>query len=1127
MAHQIKNCLPNRSGRAAAVFLLAVLFAHHLLAQEGPPRFLLTAENPVGTIRSLVFTPDSQQILVGGSNKYVSLYNIRRAGVEQPWKLALAERLYWEISRGARGHIYAMAVAPSGNQLVVGGYSARDATGDLHLFNLKTLDWERLLRGHKQTVETLTYSPDGKWLLSISKDGEGRLWNTETWTNQSLDGLGTSLSDNRPALFLSNTTVVIGAHGADPRLWHLAQYDVTTRQMRRLAQPHLGRVEALALNKATGQLASSDRNGEVWLWDRSLAGRPEKLRQGRIASAMAFSKDFLFLTTIRDAQGVSHLEMWNPRTKQLVDERPLATGDDTFACAVSPNQEYLAASAEQGTIALLPLRDGAGKLLEKPLTQGDLFSTAKNSQKVWHVAFEQGKSYQLALGSKPRPAANWDELRGQLTSAFDLTKVQAVNLAAHRAGWRTPQTNAQGWRATPLDGGRKVEIAQGANRAVITLDAAYQGPAECYTWLHNEQGQPYAIALGTSQQYGIFVYALPVNGQCRLLRYYRDHYGTVTSLSCSTDGKYLASSSLDGTAKIWSLQNLLDPGDGFRPAGAWGGKFRKKDAQRLVVESVDPAGIMARRELSVGDNVINVIYENKGQAANADTADSMFTALEQSSLWQSVVLSVIPQGETKTKRILLVPAWEPLASLVMDQAGEWVMWTPQGYYDASAAGDELIGWIINGSSARPAARFFRADRFRKQLEKPEILQKLLAARNLPGAFNQAKLVAPKQLQDRITDIALRLPSIKILQPTHNQVIERGKNIVTQASIEFPNPADMPKFQAALYINGIPSQKPTKQVQNNTVVYQWETPPPNTDNELRIIAEQRQDDEQGDYSDARIQVRAEVTPPKARLHFVGLASIDYPGNLRLAYCIDDLQSVQQSLAAASGKFYDMPQKNILVRTDHAITKESVNRLPQDLESQTGPLSARDVLVIYLAGHGVALSSVNGSDYYYIPPNKQITTFDPDLIRDKAIAWESLQKLAELPCRKVFLVDTCQQSTSNLFGEAALNMENAIRPLRRRETLVLTSCGLGQQAFEPGVYRQGDHSFFAKAVLEGLGGLADGWGDGGTRFRKDRCVDLQELVSYVRQRVPALVELEDRVQIPTVSNSRLGYLPLISY
>jgi hypothetical protein len=61
----------------------------------------------------------------------------------------------------------------------------------------------------------------------------------------------------------------------------------------------------------------------------------------------------------------------------------------------------------------------------------------------------------------------------------------------------------------------------------------------------------------------------------------------------------------------------------------------------------------------------------------------------------------------------------------MHQDGKrWVLWTPDGYYDASPGGEDLIGWHVNRGLDR-AADYFPASRLRDRYYRPELVGAVL------------------------------------------------------------------------------------------------------------------------------------------------------------------------------------------------------------------------------------------------------------------------------------------------------------------------------------------------------------------------------------------------------------------
>ncbi len=65
-----------------------------------------------------------------------------------------------------------------------------------------------------------------------------------------------------------------------------------------------------------------------------------------------------------------------------------------------------------------------------------------------------------------------------------------------------------------------------------------------------------------------------------------------------------------------------------------------------------------------------------------------------------------------------------LLTLLADADGRWVLWTPSGYYDASAGADRLVGWAV-GKGQQQAMDFYSLNRFRERFNRPDVIDAVL------------------------------------------------------------------------------------------------------------------------------------------------------------------------------------------------------------------------------------------------------------------------------------------------------------------------------------------------------------------------------------------------------------------
>ena len=90
----------------------------------------------------------------------------------------------------------------------------------------------------------------------------------------------------------------------------------------------------------------------------------------------------------------------------------------------------------------------------------------------------------------------------------------------------------------------------------------------------------------------------------------------------------------------------------------------------------------------------------------------------------------------QTLRLWNLKTRELLVTLFRSTDGDWVMWTPQGYYAASNSGAERIGWQINHGPEN-AADYITAAQLRKSLHRPDIVAKAIQLASAKEAVQQS------------------------------------------------------------------------------------------------------------------------------------------------------------------------------------------------------------------------------------------------------------------------------------------------------------------------------------------------------------------------------------------------------
>jgi WD40 repeat protein len=85
-----------------------------------------------------------------------------------------------------------------------------------------------------------------------------------------------------------------------------------------------------------------------------------------------------------------------------------------------------------------------------------------------------------------------------------------------------------------------------------------------------------------------------------------------------------------------------------------------------------------------------------------------------------------------------------LLSLFVLDHRQWVLWSPAGYYDASAGAEPMLGWLlpaeaVGGAPAGEGDRFVSISRFRERFHRPDVIDRLLVDLDERVALQHADL----------------------------------------------------------------------------------------------------------------------------------------------------------------------------------------------------------------------------------------------------------------------------------------------------------------------------------------------------------------------------------------------------
>ncbi len=460
--------------------------------------------------------------------------------------------------------------------------------------------------------------------------------------------------------------------------------------------------------------------------------------------------------------------------------------------------------------------------------------------------------------------------------------------------------------------------------------------------------------------------------------------------------------------------------------------------------------------------------------------------------------------DDQTIRLWNLHSGELLASLFVTRDNEWICWTPQGYYAASAGGEKYIGWHLN-QGEHSAAKFYPVSDFRERFHKPKLVQRTIET----GSFKQA-LAESKLKKAKITDVLP--PEVQWIAPQTYTLKTSQASIRVHAQIY----SDTKITDVKPLINGRPpisgrglklgAPKPAYQKE---AAYQkeidWVVPLKPGRNKIALYVE---NENAGDTSDERIVIysTAQADRPKnVYMVSIGISTYQQSG-LQLEYADDDARALSRLFRSQKGRLY----REVIIKElydEHATHAKIINALEWLKRKAVTP---QDVAIIFIASHGY-----NDQGKFFILP----ADGDPGNLDRTGVSWQVFSDiLGNLPAQVLLFLDTCHSGQLgqdlSVLGKKVDNTE-AIRRLASDDYgVVILAASTGREfSLE---HSDWGHGAFTKALLEALE-------EGRADYSRDGIINLRELDLYVAERVDTLT---DGGQHPTTQKpSTISRFPIV--
>jgi len=581
-------------------------------------------------------------------------------------------------------------------------------------------------------------------------------------------------------------------------------------------------------------------------------------------------------------------------------------------------------------------------------------------------------------------------------------------------------------------------------------------------------------------------------------RHFVGHLGAVSSIAVSPDETKLATSGWDGTIRLWKLSDKKKYGDvDFAADGSsitWVPKGSNAERAGLKVGDIvygfndgsffERHRIIARDGYQAGDFVVLKFARHKNG--------------EEGYSFQSVHLRLVEAPDIV----------EPYLTLFIDKQGEWITHTPNGYYDASQAGQKYVGWHLNRNRHEPA-EFYNVGQF-ANLYRPDIVSEVLKTRDEKMAVaNVAQRLkhhpdSPSNdvdLADRKSVDRIKPPSVQVKSNVISGSLISLDVTITSPSTNVPNKVDLRNNGIA--VNKAPQidQELTK---DGKYIRQLNYLIPTASTENMVTVDTGNHDTSTTASEM-VKVKRIAKSEDQDLYVFAVGISNYTNEkLQLDYAHKDAIDFADAWKKYEGRTYRKVITKVI--TDEDATTDNIRDGMQWLSSSVRP--GRDMALVFFGGHGVFQKN---QGWYF-----GSVDLDPNRLRSTGIGHSELTEWLDdqVPCDKILFTDTCHaaRAVRDLGLLARHPLEKDV--WRQTNTLVISSCRDDQESIETHQWQNGA---FTEALLLALSSQqAD--------YDRDGQLSFKELSIFLDNKVVELTKPLGHQQNPSTKN-KLGIGKLV--
>ena len=431
--------------------------------------------------------------------------------------------------------------------------------------------------GHFDLIDSIAFSPDGKYIASGSSDGTVKLWDGESGRDI-YNFYGHNESVYSVAFSPDGKQLVSGSEDETVKLWDAA----TGKEIKTISW-FSGTVKSVVFSPDGKYIASSFASGQIKLWDPATGEEIRSFFGYRdVGSSIALSPDGKYI--ISDS-GAGIIKLWDVESGREI--RTFSGYSKwVYSLAFSPDGKIITSGYSDGIIKLWDVASGR-----------EIRTFSGHSERVHSVAFSPDGKYVVSgsgywtLSSRniDNTVKLWDVASGREIRTFTGHSHAVSSVAFSPDGNRIASAS---WDETvkiwDVGSGKEISTFSGYSKAVSTVsfspDGKYivSGSANYILSLRDNTIKLWDVTSGreirtfsghSGNEYSSIIYSVVFSPDGKYIasgaddytiklwdvtsgrevRSFTDHSASVTSVTFSLDGKYIASGSNDQTVRLWDV----------------------------------------------------------------------------------------------------------------------------------------------------------------------------------------------------------------------------------------------------------------------------------------------------------------------------------------------------------------------------------------------------------------------------------------------------------------------------------------------------------------------------------------------------------------------------------------------